>query len=386
VSRDEHAGGLVVIAGGGTAGHVLPAIAVARALVARGHDREQILFVGSRRGLEARLVPEAGFRVVLLPGRGIRRRVSLANVGAVAGLVAAIVRAIWLLARRRPTAVLAVGGYAGVPAAVGAVVLRVPLVLAESNAVAGAANRLVGRWARAAAVAFPGTGLRREVLTGSPVRPEILQADRSPAGRARARQLLGLPGDRAILAVTGGSLGARNINEVTLGLAAAWADRGDVAIHHVVGRRDWPDVSARLPPALTGGLYYQAVEYEERMADVLIAADLVLGRAGGTTLAELTALGVASVLVPLPIAPDDHQTVGARRLVEAGAAVVIPDGELTVECVAATVDGLFADHFRLAAMAAAAARMGHPDAAERVADLVEEHARRDDRHRRGAPS
>ena len=187
MSRAEHTGGLVVIAGGGTAGHVLPAIAVARSLLGRGHDRDDILFVGSRRGLEARLVPEAGFPILLLPGRGLVRRLSPANVAAAGGLMVAVVRAMWLMARRRPSVVLAVGGYASVSSAVAAVVLRVPLVLAESNGVAGAANRLVGRWARAAAVAFPGTGLPREVLTGNPVRPEILAADRSPAGRDRAR-------------------------------------------------------------------------------------------------------------------------------------------------------------------------------------------------------
>jgi undecaprenyldiphospho-muramoylpentapeptide beta-N-acetylglucosaminyltransferase len=378
VSEPSRAGRLIVIAGGGTAGHALPAVAVGRALVARGHRPEDVLFVGSRRGLEARLVPQAGFPVVLLPGRGLVRRLTPANMArnvvALGGLVVAVARAGWLIARRRPIAVLSVGGYASVPAAMAAVVLHVPLVLAESNGVAGAANRLVARWARAAAVAFPGTGLPREVLTGNPVRPEILAADTTPAGRIAVRLALGLPPDRLVLAVTGGSLGARRINEAVLGLAELWAGRADVAIHHVVGARDWPDVSSRLPAQRPGGLHYQAVEYEERMPDVLAAADLVLSRAGGTTLAELTALGVPAILVPLPIAPDDHQTVGARRLVDGGAAVLVPDGELTAERLQAEVGALFGDRARLTAMAAAAAALGHPDAAERVADLVEEHA------------
>ena len=379
MSGTARAGGLIVIAGGGTAGHALPAVAVGRALVARGHRPEDVLFVGSRRGLEARLVPQAGFPIVLLPGRGIVRRLSprtmAQNVVSMVGLMVAAARAVWLVARRRPRVVLSVGGYAGVPGALAAVLLRVPLVVAESNGVAGAANRLVGRWARAAAVAFPGTGLPREVVTGNPVRPEILGADTSPAGRAAARQILGLPADCLVLAVTGGSLGARRINEAVLGLVARWADREGVAVHHIVGARDWPDVSSRLPSLPTGGLHYQAVEYEERMPEVLVAADLVVSRAGGTTLAELTDVGVPALLVPLPNAPDDHQTVGARRLVDGGAAVLVADGELTAERLDREASALFADRARLAAMAKAAAALGHPDAAQRVADLVEKYAR-----------
>jgi UDP-N-acetylglucosamine--N-acetylmuramyl-(pentapeptide) pyrophosphoryl-undecaprenol N-acetylglucosamine transferase len=367
--------GRIVIAGGGTAGHTLPAVAVGRALVARGY--RDIVFVGSRRGLEGRLVREAGFPIVLLPGRGVARRLTWDNVGAVAGLGIAAATALVLLARHRPAVVLSVGGYAGAPCALASVVLRIPLVLAESNGVAGASNRLVGRWAKASAVAFPGTGLAREVVTGNPVRPEILAARRDELGRdgakRAARHSLGLPVDRHVVAVTGGSLGARRINEATLRLAHLWVDRRDVAIHHVVGSRDWADVSSRPPPA--GALYYQAVEYEERMEDVLVSADLVVSRAGGTTLAELTVLGVPAVLIPLPGAPDDHQSVGARQLEQAGAAVVVGDAELTAERLAAEVGRLLADGERLCGMAAASARLGRPDAADRVVDLLERYAR-----------
>ena len=368
---------LIVIAGGGTAGHALPAIAVARELVARGHDPQSILFVGSARGLEARLVPEAGFSIVLLPGRGIARRVALANVAAIAGLAWATVRALALFLRRRPSSVLSVGGYAAAPSAVAAVVLRVPLVVHEANGVAGAANRLVGRFARAAAVAFPGTGLPREVVTGTPVRPEVLALageDRATA-KARARQTLGLPEDRFVLAATGGSLGARRINDATLGLAELWTDRSDVAIHHVVGSRDWASVAARVPAPDRPGLMYRAVEYESRMPEVISAADVVLSRAGGTTVAELAVLGAPSILVPLPIAPDDHQTVQAQRLARAGAAIVISDAELTADRLSRELGPLVADAPRRAAMSAAATAVGHPGAAAAVAALLEEHGR-----------
>lgn len=365
-----------MIAGGGTAGHALPAVAIGRALVDLGYEKDAVRFVGSRRGLEKKLVEEAGFAITLLPGRGIARRLTPSNIAAVAGLLLACVEAIVIVARLRPRAVVSVGGYASVPCALAAVVLRVPLVLAESNGVAGAANKLVGRFAKAAAVAFPGSGLPREVVTGNPVRPEILAADRSPGGRKKARAELGLPEDRRVLAVFGGSLGARRLNDATIGLAREWADRGDVAIRHAIGARDWPELADRLVAPPDGGLLYQAVEYEDRMPLVMAAADLLLARAGGTTLAEVTVVGVPSILVPLPIAPNDHQAVGARALADAGAAVFVRDGDLTTSWLAATAGELFADPARLEAMAAAAGALGHPDAAQQVAQLIERHARR----------
>jgi UDP-N-acetylglucosamine--N-acetylmuramyl-(pentapeptide) pyrophosphoryl-undecaprenol N-acetylglucosamine transferase len=365
----------IVIAGGGTAGHVLPALAVGRALVARGHKPASVLFVGSARGLEARLVPEAGFPVVLLPGRGVVRRVSLQAAVAVAGIAVAAARATWLLARRRPAVVLSVGGYAAAPCALAALILRIPLVVAEANAVPGATNRLAARWAKASAVAFEGTGLPGAVLTGNPVREEILGVARTPEARAAARAELGLPDGRQVVAVTGGSLGARRINDAVLDLAGRWSDRADVAIHHAVGARDWPDVSARLPALAGGALHYRAVEYEERVPALLAAADVWVGRAGGTTMAELTAVGVPSILVPLPIAPNDHQTVGARRLEAAGGCVVVADGDLTGARLSDELRRLAGDPGALERMAEAAAARGHRDAADRVADLLEAHGR-----------
>jgi len=364
-----------VVAGGGTAGHVLPALAAARALVGRGHGADSIHFVGSSRGLERRLVPEAGFAITLLPGRGIARKLSLANVGAALGLAVAVVRALALVARRRPAVVLSVGGYAGLPCALAAVVLRVPLVLHEQNAVPGLANRVAGRFARASAVSFEGTALPRAVVTGNPVGAEVLAVDRSPAGRARAREQLGLPPTATVVAVFGGSLGARRINEATFGLVRAWAGRAGIAVRHAVGTRDWERVRAELPRPPEGGLVYQPVEYEERMPVLLAAADLAVCRAGGTSVAELAVTGLPAVLVPLPIAPNDHQTANAAALVRAGAAVLVPDGELTAERLGAELEALLREPGRIEAMGEAAARTARPDAADRVAALVEQHAR-----------
>lgn len=361
-----------IVAGGGTGGHVTPAIAIARALVERGHDGASIHFVGSRRGIEARLVPAAGFTITLLPGRGIQRRLTLDNVVAVAGLLAGVVRAMWLVARHRPAVVVSVGGYASAPCSIAAVLLRVPLVLAEQNARPGAAHRLVARFAKAAAVAFDGTPLPRAVVTGNPVRPEILAVDRVN-GRAGARAALDLPADRAVVLAFGGSLGARRINQAVASLADAWAARPGVAIRHVVGARDWDDLSAR--PAPAGPLVYQRVRFEDRMDLALTAADVAVCRAGASTIAELTVVGVPAVYVPFPGATGDHQTVNARAVADAGGGVLVADADLTSARLADELDALLADPARLAAMGDAARRLGRPDAADRVAALVEAHAR-----------
>ena len=363
-----------VIAGGGTGGHVQPALAVARALVERGHDPASIRFVGSARGLEAELVPAAGFTVTLLPGRGIRRgRTPAALMAAAvsgAALAAATLRALWLLGRRRPAVVLAVGGYASLPCAAAAVVLRVPLVLAEQNSVPGSANRLLGRFARAAAVAFPGTDLPRAVVTGTPVRPEAEAVDRSPAGRRRAQADLGLPEGRRVVGVAGGSLGARRINEATRELAGTWRPAAPVAIHHVIGARDFPSLGESAPVA-GPDVWYRGVAYETRMPELLAAADLMVCRAGGSTVAELAAAGVPSVLVPLPGAPGDHQTGNARIVGGAGGAVLVPDRECDGSHLESVLGGLLFDDGRLEAMGRAAREVGRPGAAARVADLVE---------------
>jgi UDP-N-acetylglucosamine--N-acetylmuramyl-(pentapeptide) pyrophosphoryl-undecaprenol N-acetylglucosamine transferase len=364
-----------VIAGGGTGGHAVPALAIARALVERGHPQDSIHFVGSARGIERRMIPPAGFSITLLPGRGIARRLTVDNVGAVVGLLSAAVQSVALLRRLRPAVVVTVGGYASAACAAAAVLLRVPLVVAEQNAAPGLANRLAGRYARACAVSFPGTPLPRSVVTGNPVRAEIISVDRSPQRRAEAKSELGVGPERALVAVAGGSLGARRINEATLGLAELWRDRADVALRHVVGERDYEWVAAAAPSTGAPGLLYQPVRFEDRMDLLLAAADVTVQRAGASTVAELAVAGVPSVLVPLPGAPGDHQTLNARTLADAGAAVVVPDSELDSDRLARELERLMGDPQLLRSMAAAAKRLGRPDAASDVARLAERYAR-----------
>ena len=365
-----------IIAGGGTAGHVVPGLAVAHALVARGHPAESIHWVGGRRWSEGEVVGAAGFEATLLPGRGIQRRLTADNIAAVWGLSQAGAQALSLVRARRPAVVLAMGGYASVTCALAAAALRVPLVVAEQNAVPGASNRLVGRFATACAVPFAGTPLPRAVVTGNPVRPEILAVDRSPAGRAAARAALGLPADRTVIAVFGGSLGALRLNNAVLGAFDAWGGRDDLAVRHVVGERDWTLVTGGARAAREfDGLFWQPVRYDDQRELSLAAADLAVSRAGGNTVAELAAVGLPSILVPLPGAPGDHQTANARQLADAGAAVLVADGELSAARLVRAVEGLLGDPARLASMAEAASRVGRRDAAGAVAELVEQCAR-----------
>ena len=295
---------------------MIPAIAIGRALVAGGRPASSICFVGSRRGMEGRIVPAAGFDVVLLPGRGIARRLTWQNVGAVVGLMAAFARAVVLVGRNRPAVVIAVGGYASIACALAAVLWRVPLVVAEQNAAPGLANRLAGRFASACAVSFPGTPLPRAVVTGNPVRPEVLAVDRSDAGRAAARRKLGLPDSGLVLAITGGSLGAKRINEAAIGMVADWADRPGLAVRHVIGERDFAEFSARLPRLPPGGLVYEQVEFENRM-DLLLGARR-RGGAASRSQHRRRAHGGGPAVHPGPAArspggPPDRQCPAAGR-------------------------------------------------------------------------
>ena len=355
----------VVVAGGGTAGHVLPGIAIARALQGRGCT---VHYVGSERGLEARLVPPTGIPLTLLPGRGIARKLTAANIGTVVGLVRALWRALVHVRRLRPAVVVGVGGYASAPCTVAAVLWRVPIVVAEQNTVPGAANRLAARFARASAVSFPGTPLPRAVVTGNPVRPEVLAVDRATDGPA-AKAALGVPDGRLLVLVAGGSLGALSINRAVLELADRWRDRDDVAIRHVVGDRDWPAVGDRSRPG------YEQVRYEDDMPRALAAADVGVFRAGSSMCFEIAAVGLPAVLVPSPHVTGDHQAGNARALAGAGAAVVVPDAELSAERLDAELTALLADPGRRTAMCEAARGLARPDAADAVAALALEHAR-----------
>jgi UDP-N-acetylglucosamine--N-acetylmuramyl-(pentapeptide) pyrophosphoryl-undecaprenol N-acetylglucosamine transferase len=377
---------VTVIAGGGTGGHIVPSLQIARALVERGHAPDTIELYGSRRGQEASTWPSLEFPHTLLPGRGIRRSMRPSawwdNVGAVAGLVWASARSVAAFVARRPRVVVIVGGYASFPAGLAAVLTRVPLVSVTTDAVPGAVSGFLGRFAAANAVAFPGTDLPRAHVTGTPVLPELATLDQTPEGRVGSRAALGLPTDRLTVATVGGSIGALRINRAVAELAGTWASCQGRSLYQVTGRRDYEAFSAAPDDAadqdangVREGLSYRVVPFEDRMPLLYSAADVCVTRAGAMTVAELLMSGVPAILVPLPGAPRDHQTRNAEALVGMGAAVHVPDPECDGPRLALELDALLSDPARLSAMRAAARRHAHPDAASRVAELVDAHAR-----------
>lgn len=367
-----------VIAGGGTGGHLYPGLAVASELVKLGHDPSSLHFVGARRGLEAKITALEGFPSTLLPGHGLRRSASaasaLGNAKALAGSTAAVAIAVRLFGSWRPSVLMSLGGYASLPCVIAAMVWRVPIVIVNVDAVPGLVNRWAARVARVCAVGAPGVDLPRAVFTGVPVRGAVAAIDRGLAARRQARERLGLPADALVVAVSGGSLGSLRINEATFELAERWRDRADVAIRHVVGRRDWPELGNRA--LRSGALVYQRVPYEEDMASLYSAADVAVQRAGANTVAELAVAGVPSVLVALPGSPGDHQGANARAMAGAGGAVVVADSELDGERLERELAVLLGDPGALARMGEAARALGRPGAASEVARLVEDHALR----------
>jgi UDP-N-acetylglucosamine:LPS N-acetylglucosamine transferase len=361
----------VLIAGGGTAGHTNPGIAVADALVMRGLKPSDIGFVGSARGNESTLVPQAGFDIDLLPGRGVPRRIGLAALKSIVELVRGGVGALPLLRRRSPEVVLCLGGYAAFAPSLIARVLRIPVVVTEQNARASAVNRLIGRFASSCALPFPSTDLPCGVLTGNPIRRAVTDAllDRSPGARQRGRASLGVDDGSILIAAWAGSLGAASINRAVRDLAQRWSDREGIAIHHVVGTRN-PD--ALEPLAGARALRYRAVPYENDMPTLLLAADIAITRGGASTVAELSVAGLPAVIVPLPGAPRDHQRANAEELASIGRAIVLDDAELSGAHLAGELEPLLDPEVRRR-MRLVRPTVDHAQAADAVAQLVMAH-------------
>ncbi|MFL5782788.1 MAG: UDP-N-acetylglucosamine--N-acetylmuramyl-(pentapeptide) pyrophosphoryl-undecaprenol N-acetylglucosamine transferase [Thermoleophilaceae bacterium] len=347
----------IAIAAGGTAGHVVPALAIAGALRARGAEVE---FIGGERA-EAELVPAAGYPFHRLAVAGLDRSNPLRAARA-AGLAAlAVPRARRLLRRIGADAAIGGGGYVAGPVGLAAASLRLPLFLTEADSHLGIANRLLAPLAERVFLAFAldGRSGERYEVTGRPVPPGTATADRD-AARAR----FDLP-DGPCLLVFGGSIGARTINEAAL---EAFGPGAPCTILHASGRRDYPSLRERLD-ALGSPAHYRLLEYVEPFADALGAADLAVARAGGSVF-ELAAAGLPAILVPYPHATADHQAGNARWMADAGAAVVVPDADLDAARLRAEVERLIGDGERLRAMVAAARRLARPDAADRIADAV----------------
>lgn len=331
---------------------MVPALAVADRLRAAGAE---VVFVGGERA-EAELVPAAGYELRTIRVAGLSRTNAVKAARSLGLAAAAVVRARRILADVAPRVVLGGGGYVAGPVGLAALTRGIPIVLTEADSRLGIANRLLARFARRVCLAFPIAGLSgpRYLVTGRPVPPRALDRD---AARAR----FGLGSEETCVLVFGGSLGARSINE-----AAVEAFRGaPFRVLHAAGWRDHESLAARVDAA--DG--YDLRPYIDAFGDALAACDLCVARAGGS-LFEIAAAGKPAVLVPYPHASADHQTSNARWMADAGAAIVVPDAELTPARLGREVAALLADPARLASMAAASAGLARPDAAQAVADEV----------------
>ncbi|WP_121252571.1 undecaprenyldiphospho-muramoylpentapeptide beta-N-acetylglucosaminyltransferase [Nocardioides ferulae] len=351
----------VLLAGGGTAGHTSPLLATADALRRLAPDTE-VTCLGTPRGLENRVVPEAGYPLELVPPVPLPRKPGKDLLLVPARLREAVRQTADVLDRVRPDVVVGYGGYVSVPAYLAARRRRLPIVVHEQNALPGLANRVGARVATRVAVSFPGTPLRGAEHIGLPIRTMISSLDRS-ARRAEARAFFGLDPDRPTLVVTGGSQGARRLNQSVSAAARVLGEAG-VQVLHVVG----PKGEAH-PEAVPGGPPYVVLPFVDRMDLALAAADLMVCRAGANSVTEAAAVGVPAVFVPLPIG-NGEQEHNARPVVDAGGALLVSDAAFSSEWVAATVPGLAADAERLAAMSRAASGLIPRDADKHLARIV----------------
>lgn len=366
-------GPFVVVAGGGTGGHLYPALAIADALRDVRPD-VSVLFVGARRGLEARVLPERGEDHLLLSVHGIDRRRPLGSWRAFTGLAGALVRVARLFQERRPEVVVVTGGYAGAPAGIVAGLMGIPLVLQEQNSWPGAVTRLLTRFAQRIHVAYPEAiarmpvGASRCVVSGNPVRPP------STMDRAEARAIFGVPSDVLLILVTGGSQGSLALNRGVAAYVEA-AERGDVqrpALAHllwVTGPNHVESVMQAMA-AVGDPVWVHVESYLDNMPAALAAADAALSRAGAMTTEEFLNQGLPAVLVPLPTSAENHQMLNARALEAAGTARVVPEHELGPERLAAEIQALASDPDALASMRARARERARPGATRKIADDV----------------
>lgn len=363
----------ILLTGGGTGGHIIPALATAHALRRLRPDVE-VEFAGTAERMEARLVPADGWPFHEIEARPLRRELTAANLAVPAVVVRAALRLRRLIDERGVVAACVFGGYTSGPLAVGARLAGIPLVLHEQNAVPGLANRIAARWARTVAVSVPGVSEAfphpdRVVFTGNPVRDDLADADLD-ALRGRAAEAFGLDPERRTLLVFGGSLGAARINDAVLGAGPRLDAPEGVQILHAAGARDAARVARAWEEMGRDGLPVHCVPFLDRMDLAYALADVVVCRSGASTIAELTACGIPSVLVPYPHAAADEQTANARALTEAGAGLLLPDAELDADRLLAAVGPILADRDRRRSMGEAARALGRPDAAARVAGAI----------------
>lgn len=377
----------VLVTGGGTGGHIYPALSISTRIRERVPGAE-LLYVGTAEGLEARLVPGSGLPFIAIAARGLVGKPLWQRIGGLPAVAAGLGQALAILRRFRPDVVVGTGGYASWPVAAAAVLLRVPLVIQEQNVIPGVTNRLLSRFARLVAAAFEDSRAcfprrARVVVTGNPVRPEILRADRN---QARAR--FGLPPATTLVLVFMGSRGSATVNRALVRTMPRLAGQPGLEILYAAGESYFARVvadlrGAGLSPSAQGaggnrdgeagvrlGGNIVVRPYIHEMVDALAAADLVVARAGAITLAEITARGLPALLIPSPHVTHRHQERNAGVLARQGAALVLREEDLTGESLADRILELAADRRALRAMGERSRRLGRPGAVDDIVDRV----------------
>jgi len=357
----------IVITGGGTGGHIYPALAVGRG-IRDTVPGARVVFIGSA-GPESRVIPEAGFEFYRVMARGLSRR-PLQAIGSLVVMGIGFFQAIGRLLALRPRVIVGAGGYVSLPAVMAGGILGVPVVLLEQNLLPGKASRLAARFARRICVSFEDSKrwlpADRVVVTGNPVRREILEVTREEGRRG-----LGLEPGRFTLLVTGGSQGAQSLNQAVCDNLAGWKERPWQVVH-LTGQRHFEEVAARGRALVEGGvLAYRPHPFLEKIGEAYAAADLVVCRSGATTMAEITALGLPALLVPYPYSADGHQDSNARWLEERGAALVVADREISGR-LGSLVESLADKPEDLASMAGKSRAQGKPEALEEILAQVRE--------------
>jgi UDP-N-acetylglucosamine--N-acetylmuramyl-(pentapeptide) pyrophosphoryl-undecaprenol N-acetylglucosamine transferase len=362
----------IIFTGGGTGGHIYPALALAAAL--KETDNHSILFVGTKKGMEKDIVPQAGYQLETITVSGLERKLSLRTFRTFTQLGMGLWQAWSIIRRFRPQIVVGTGGYVSVPLVLLAAWLKIPTLIHEQNALPGAANRFLSRFAQAVAISYAGSKgyfprAKRLIVTGNPVRKEVLQLTRE-----EGRKTLGIAADKKVVLVFGGSRGARPINEAVMAAIPALSSSSELVVYYITGPGDYKYVCSSLHLGIEehriGNIIIKP--YLHDMPAALAAADLVVARAGATTLAELTARGIPAILIPSPYVTDNHQEHNARLLEKAGAAVLIRERELKGEYLAESILNLVSDPLRLAQMAEASFSLGRRGAREELLALVRE--------------
>ena len=357
----------IVLSGGGTAGHINPALAVAEVLQKQGHE---VFFAGTPQGVEKRLVGQTTIPFTAFEAAGFDRSAPWTLVTSVFKILKSSHKARVWMKELQPDVVVGFGGYVSIPVALAAEKMHIPVVVHEQNSVMGMANKFIGK--RAAQVALTYDAAKKDiadtskcVVTGNPVRMSMFEAT-----RAQGRAMLDIPENARMLLVFGGSLGARHINEALVAHKDELLAVDDLYIVHITGPKEYDSVVAALDLTQGQTKRWNVMSYQDKMAETLAACDCVVSRAGATSLAEISALAIPALLIPFPFATEDHQTVNARSYVESGAAYLIADDQLDSPDFMHKVMALVTDDSLRERMSQAARQFGTCDAAGKLADVI----------------